>query len=64
LGLTSPVARGFGKFAVDAQGRIVMNAMQASTVAIDPVAAVETGGKSVVLYADFERAVQRSGGQK
>jgi hypothetical protein len=64
LGLTSPVARGFGKFAVDAQGRIVMNAMQASIVAIDPVVAVETGGKSVVLYADFERAVQRSGGQK
>jgi hypothetical protein len=35
LGLTSPVAGGIGKFAVDAQGRIVMNAVQAATVAVD-----------------------------
>ena len=64
LGLTSPVAGGIGKFSVDAQGRIVMNAMQAATVAVDPVLAVRTGGKSVVLYADFAQAVQRSGGEK
>ena len=64
LGLTSPVAGGIGKFAVDAQGRIVMNAVQAATVAVDPVLSVRTGGKSVVLYADFARAVQRSGGEK
>jgi hypothetical protein len=64
LGLTSPVAGGIGKFAVDAQGRIVMNAVQTATVAVDPVLAEKTGGKSVVLYADFARAVQRSGGEK
>jgi hypothetical protein len=64
LGLTSPVAGGIGKFAMDAQGRIVMNAVQAASVAIDPILAVSTGGKSLVPYADFERAVQRSGEQK
>jgi hypothetical protein len=64
LGLTSPVAGGIGKFAMDAQGRIVMNAVQAASVAIDSILAVSTGGKPLVPYADFERAVQRSGGQK
>src|ERR1700683_3597363 len=48
LGLTSPVAGAMGKFAMDSQGRIMMNAQQAAALAADPVLAGGTGGKSVV----------------
>jgi hypothetical protein len=64
LGLTSPVAGGLGRFAVDSEGRIVMNAQQAAALPADPVLPGRTGGKSVVLYADFAQAVQRYGGEK
>jgi hypothetical protein len=64
LGLTSPVAGAIGKFAMDSQGRIMMNAQQAAALAADPVLAGGTGGKSVVTYADFAQAVRRSGGEK
>src|SRR5579863_58196 len=37
LGLTSPVAGALGRFAVDSQGRIVMNARQGAALAADPV---------------------------
>jgi hypothetical protein len=68
LGLTSPVAGGMGKFAIDSQGRVVMNTQQVATLAADPVLtgkpAGRTGGKSMVLYADFAQAVLRYGGEK
>lgn len=72
LGLTSPVAGAVGKFAMDSQGRITMNAQQAATVAADPLLSGRTagrttgrtGGKSVFLYADFAQAVQNLGGEK
>jgi hypothetical protein len=58
LGLTSPVAGGFGKFAMDSQGRVVMNAQQAAALAGLPGLAERVGAKTVVLYADFARFVQ------
>lgn len=60
LGLTSPVAGALGKFGVDSQGRIMMNAQQAATLAADPVLAGKTGGETVVPYAAFIQAVHRS----
>jgi hypothetical protein len=56
LGLTSPVAGASGRFAVDGQGRILMNAQNAGAFAADPA----IGGRTVVPYADFQRAVLRS----
>lgn len=68
LGLTSPVAGALGRFAVDSQGRIVISAQQAATLAADPVlagqTAGQTGGKTVVPYAAFIQAVRRSGGEE
>ena len=57
LGLTSPVAGAMGRFALDSQGRIVMNGQHSVSLAADPI----LGGKTVVPYADFARAVRRSG---
>lgn len=64
LGLTSPVAGGIGKFEMDSEGRVVMNAQQAAILAADPLLAGRTGRRSVVLYSDFAQAVQRCGGEK
>jgi hypothetical protein len=60
LGLTSPVARPMGRFAIDSQGRIVINAQSVAAVASDPV----IGGRSLVPYADFMRAIRRAGGEE
>ena len=57
LGLTSPVGGAIGRFALDSQGRIVMNGQHSVSLAADPI----LGGKTVVPYADFARAVRRSG---
>ena len=62
LGLTSPVAGALGRFAVDARGRIVMNAGQLATLAADPILAQKIGGKNVVPYAEFVHALRRSSG--
>jgi hypothetical protein len=56
LGLTSPVAGALGRFGMDSQGRIVMNAQHAATLAADPI----LGGKTVVSYAVFTQAVRRA----
>jgi hypothetical protein len=56
LGLTSPVAGAMGRFAMDFQGRIMMNAQHVETFTADPL----LGGKTVVPYADFAQAVRRS----
>jgi hypothetical protein len=60
LGLTSPVGGAMGRFSIDPQGRIAINAQNAATFAADPL----IGGRSIVPYADFARAVQRAGGEK
>jgi hypothetical protein len=60
LGLTSPVGGGAGRFAMDSQGEIVMNPGHVLTLAEDPI----LGGKTVVSYADFVLATQRSSGQE
>ena len=56
LGLTSPVGGGVGRFSIDTQGRIAMSTQNASALAADPV----IGGKKVVPYNDFIRAVGRA----
>jgi hypothetical protein len=56
LGLTSPVAGGLGRFAMDSQGRIRMSAQDVAALAADPI----LGGKTVVPYAEFAQAVRRS----
>jgi hypothetical protein len=58
FGLTSPVGGGGGRFAIDPQGRIAMNPQNISALAADPV----IGGRKVVPYPDFMRAVRRAGG--
>jgi hypothetical protein len=60
LGLTSPVGGAMGRFSIDPQGRIAINAQNAATFAADPL----IGGRSIVPYADFARAVQRAGGER
>ena len=56
LGLTSPVAGGLGRFAMDSQGRITMSAQHVAALAADPI----LGGKTVVPYAEFAKAVRRA----
>lgn len=56
LGLTSPVAGGLGRFAMDSQDRIMMSAQDFRALAEDPI----LGGKTVVSYAEFVQAVRRS----
>jgi|SRR5580658_1820120 hypothetical protein len=60
LGLTSPVAGALGRFALDSRGYIVMSPQHVVTLAADPI----LGGKTVVPYADFARAVRRSSGEE
>jgi hypothetical protein len=60
LGLTSPVAGAMGRFAMNAQGRIVMSAQHVAALATDPI----LGGKTVVPYSDFALAVRRSSGEE
>lgn len=56
LGLTSPVAGAMGRFALDSEGRILINGQQTASFMTDPV----LGGKTVVPYADFVLAVRGS----
>jgi hypothetical protein len=52
LGLTSPVAGSMGRFAIDGEGKVRMSAQHLQMFATDAV----LRGKSLVPYADFERA--------
>jgi hypothetical protein len=54
LGLTSPVAGALGRFALDSQGKIVMDPQHFAVFAVDPM----LGGKTVVPYPDFALAVR------
>jgi hypothetical protein len=56
LGLTSPVAGGIGRFAINSGGQIVMTPQHVHILVKDPI----LGGKLVVPYSDFEVAVRRS----
>ena len=60
LGLTSTVAGPLGRFALDAQGRVLLSGQQLSAFQRDPV----LGGKSLVGIGDFARAVQRTRGEE
>jgi hypothetical protein len=54
LGLTSPVAGTMGRFAMDSQGRILLNAQHVAALGGDPVLARRT----LIPYRDFVRAVR------
>jgi hypothetical protein len=54
LGLTSPVAGGMGRFGVDSDGKILLNAQHVQLLATDPI----LGGKTVVSYNDLAVAVE------
>jgi hypothetical protein len=60
LGLTSPVAGAMGRFAINSQGQVVMNALLLANQGADPI----LGGKTVVPYAEFALAVRRSSGEE
>ncbi len=55
LGLTSPVAGAMGRFAIDAEGKIVLTPQHIQILAKDPI----IGGKTTVPYADFALAMRR-----
>ena len=57
LGLTSPVAGSMGRFAMDSRGRILMNGQHVAAWGTDPI----LGGRVIIPYADFARAVRRLG---
>jgi hypothetical protein len=57
LGLTSPVAGGAGRFAVNFQGKILLSPQHIQMFAGDPI----LGGKVLASYSDFARAVQHAG---
>jgi hypothetical protein len=57
LGLTSPVAGAMGRFALDSEDRILINAEHSASLEKDPI----LGRKTVVRYVDFVAAVRRSG---
>lgn len=56
LGLTSCVAAGMGRFAIDPGGRVLLSAQHLSAFRADPV----LGGKPRVRFSDFARAVRRA----
>jgi hypothetical protein len=45
-----------GRFAMNSQGQVVMNAQQVAALAAEPL----LGGKTVVPYAELARAVRRA----
>jgi hypothetical protein len=56
LGLTSPVAGGMGRFAMNSQGNVVMSPRHVVNFVNDPI----LGGKTIVTSAEFAQAVLRS----
>jgi hypothetical protein len=65
LGLTSPVAGSFGRFDIDDNGEIVLEAARVSALAADPVLKIPLRGipqrsTTTVRGQDFRRAVIRS----
>ena len=57
LGLTSPVAGGMGRFAMNSTGEIVLSPQHIQIFANDPI----LGRKIVASYEDFARAFRRAG---
>jgi hypothetical protein len=73
LGLTSPVAGLTGRFAINPQGEIVMNAQNAAGLVTNPSLGEKLAeksskkmlsGNSTIPYADFFQAVRRAGSEK
>ncbi len=60
LGLTSPVAAGGARFAIDSHEQIVMSPRNAATLASDQL----IGGKTRIPCSDFLRAVRRASGEE
>lgn len=60
LGLTSCVNGPFGRFQIDAAGRVWLTAQQLSAFRKDPV----LGGKFRVNFSDFALAVEQAGGEE
>ena len=60
LGLTSPVAGAVGRFAIDPQGNIAMNAQNRRALSAEPV----IGGRDLVRYVDFINALRRAGSEE
>jgi hypothetical protein len=60
LGLTSPVAAGMGRFAVDSNGNVVLRPEHIQLLGADPI----LGGKAVLTYNDLAAAVGRAGSVK
>jgi len=60
LGLTSPVAGAVGRFTIDPQGNLTMNAQNRSALSAEPV----IGGRDLVPYTDFIQALRRAGGEE
>jgi hypothetical protein len=60
LGLTSPVAGTAGRFAMNARGEIVVDALQAQVLAANPL----IGAKTRVPYSEFARIVRLSSGKE
>lgn len=60
LGLTSPVAGNMGRFAINSRGMIVITPQHAAALLPDPI----LGGRTLVPYKDFAKAVQRFGGEE
>jgi hypothetical protein len=56
LGLTSCVAGGIGRFAVDPWGRVLLSAQHLAAFRADPV----LGGKSRLPFSDFASAVRQA----
>ena len=57
LGLTSPVAGGLGRYAIDGQGRLLINPQTAGVLAANPL----IRGRTIVPLAVFVQAVRRAG---
>jgi hypothetical protein len=57
LGLTSPIGGGVGRFVLDSAGRVLLTPQHVRLFEADPILA----GKTIVSYADFLHAMQRSG---
>lgn len=56
LGLTSPVAGPIGRFAIKSGGQVVITPQHIEILRRDPI----LGGRTIVPFADFSLAVQRS----
>jgi hypothetical protein len=60
LGLTSSVGGPMGRFALDELGRVVLSPQHLAAFGADPV----LGGRSLISFRDFARAVLQARGEE